>query len=143
MGGNSRSPVELHAAVLNGFSTMTVAEAADIISADLVLEEASGLPFGGTYRGPQGFVDLMQRIKRDYPTFDFALDLMLTDGEANIMFQGRMSAETPGGFLTMPVMERWRFEGDKAVEIVVCWHDSKRAYEMFTGTGAGEAAAHA
>lgn len=136
MHGNTRPPVELHRAVVENFATMTVAEAAEIISEDLVLEEAGGLPFGGTYRGPAGFVALMQRITTDYPSFRFELDCLLTDGTENVMFQGRMSADTPGGHLTMPVMERWRFANDKAVEIIVCWHDTKRAFEMLTGKDA-------
>ena len=132
MHGNTRPPTELHRTVVENFATMSVADAAEIISDDLVLEEARGLPFGGTYRGPAGFVELMQKITREYPSFRFELDCLLSD-EENILFQGRMSADTPGGHLTMPVMERWRFANDKAVEIVVCWHDTKRAFEMFTG----------
>jgi predicted SnoaL-like aldol condensation-catalyzing enzyme len=134
MARNTKSPLELHRSVLEGYATMTVEQAREVISDRLVLHEADGLPFGGIYRGPEGFVELMQTIQRDYPSFDFQLDCMLSDGEENIIFQGRMSADTPGGHLTMPVMERWRFENDKAVEIIVCWHDTRRARAMFTGS---------
>ena len=131
MANNTKDPVELHRAVVEGFATMTVEQARTLISDDLVLHEAEGLPFGGTYRGPEGFVELMQRIRADYPSFRFELDCLVGDGVENVLFQGRMSADTPNGHLTMPVMERWRFENDKAVEIIVCWHDTKRAAAMF------------
>lgn len=128
MGKNSKSPVELHAPMLEdwGGGAMTIERAAKVISEELVLDEASGLPFGGIYRGPAGFVELLGKVP-----LDFRLDLMLTDGEENIMFQGEVFGETPGGFLRMPMMERWRFENDKCVELVVCYHDTKLVHDMF------------
>lgn len=133
MARNSRSPLDLHKAVLDGYATMTAHEARAVIADDLVLHEPAGLPFGGTYRGPQGFVELMQKILKTFPDFDFKLELILTDGTENILFQGRVSGTAPGGRFNMPVMERWRFENDKAVEILVTWQDTKTIADLMSG----------
>jgi hypothetical protein len=55
---------------------------------------------------------------------------MVTDGVDKLAFHGRIGGDTPGGRFETAVVEFWRFDNDKAIEIVVCWHDTKAVMDL-------------
>lgn len=139
---NTRSIREMQNDFFEHLMTMNLERAQTMIADHMVLDESDALPFGGFYRGPQGIVDLSTNIQKAVRNFTFEIDIILTDEIEYIAFEGRLSGELKfGRFENMPLIERWRWENDKATEIVVCWHDSKLIWDLHHGVGAAGPAA--
>ena len=92
---------------------------------DLVIEEAAGLPYAGTYTGP----DALERLYGIVSNFwlDFAVDFVgMTSGDgtviAEVVFHGR-SKRTGEGF-AMPLLELWRVRDGKISEIRPFYFDT-------------------
>jgi hypothetical protein len=134
---NTKPPMELFRALGDNITGLTLERARALIAEDFVLLEVAGHPYGGSTRGPEGFVARMARLKAHEQAISFEMDCLLADEVGNVMFHGRMRVETPQGSQTAPVMERWRFANDKLAELVMCWHDPQASGALFRSIGMG------
>lgn len=119
-----RTPSELAQGIQAIFATLTVEAARDFIADDCVVREAPSLPYGGDWRGPQGFVELMQAVQAAYADFAFTPISMVADGDT-VAFKGRISGRTARGAFDMPIVEYWTCRDGKVVEILPVYHDTK------------------
>jgi uncharacterized protein len=75
----------------------------DLMADDLVVTQAASLPFGGTWRGKQGFTDMAERILGTWPGFAVEPMAFLSDGHERVVVWARLS----GQGLAMQMMEMW------------------------------------
>jgi ketosteroid isomerase-like protein len=97
-----------------------------LMDADFAMVEPKALPYGGTYKGGDGFKSCLQKIKATLVTE--ALDhkrTYLTDDPNHIVgefvVRGRLVAT--GAAYTSTIFERWDFRNGKVLGICVCWFD--------------------
>lgn len=120
-----RTPIELAQGIQQNFATMTVDVAREYIAEDCVVHEAPSLPFGGDWRGPQGFVDLMAAIQGAFDSFEFIPATMVADEAGLLAFLGRVRGTTPRGSFDMPLVEYWTCRDGKIVDVLAMWQDTK------------------
>jgi hypothetical protein len=137
MANNSRPSLELLKSLLEALPGMTIEQARRYISDDLTIDEPPSLPFGGIYKGPEGYIELVQTTRRTCPSWKFEVDCTVSDAVGNVMVQARVHGGMSTCRWSMVVMERYRFDEDRLVELVVCWHDPKRAAELLAGELSG------
>lgn len=112
---------------------VTVEGLSKFIADDCVLHEAESLPYGGVWTGPQGFYDLMNRIKSTWADFAFSFETVLTNNVDLVSYRGRISGSTPHGRFDMPVVEYWRFRDGKAIEILPVYFDTASLVALYKG----------
>ena len=96
-----------------------------LMSPEARVVEAETLPYGGTYRGVPGFLDLVRRV---YSTFS-DVDVRITDYIAendHVIVMAVLSGNTikSAAPFDMPVIEVWRLENDRIVEISPFYFDT-------------------
>ena len=124
-----RTPTELAIGIQENFATMTVDVAAEFIGEDCVIHEAPSLPFGGDWKGPQGFVDLMARIQETFVEFSSEPISMVTQGDT-LAFAAILRGRTAKGSFEMPLVEYWTCREGKIREVYAMWQDTKRIGEL-------------
>lgn len=96
-----------------------------ILSPELVLTEASGLPYGGTYVGHQGFLDLMMKLDQtwnDLHPEDMHLSAAGETVLADFLVVG--SSKATGREIRMRLIEKWTFEKGQIVAGCVFYYDT-------------------
>src|SRR5258705_12559246 len=73
------TPLEIATGIQENYIWLTVATARRYIAEDCVVHEATSLPFGGEWRCPEGFVELIQAIQRTFYNLRFTAAAFLTD----------------------------------------------------------------
>jgi uncharacterized protein len=92
---------------------------APMMTADFVCHEADGLPYGGEYRGLDGWQRLLKRVVETWAGFRLETLAILGETADTIVLRFRLvgrSRRTGTPFDTT-VMELWRFEDGKLAEI--------------------------
>lgn len=120
----NRTPAELALGIQQNFATMTVDVAAEYIAPDCIIHEAPSLPFGGDWKGPQGFVDLMAKIQQTFLEFSSEPISMVTEGDV-LAFAAILRGRTAKGSFEMPLVEYWTCRDGKIQEIYAMWQDTK------------------
>ena len=131
MAESTRTLTEIITRMAATFQNLTVEAAREFIADDCVVHEAASLPIGGDWKGPQGFVDLMQAVQKTCPNFRFEGSGMVTNEVDTIAFVGRISGDTPGGRFDIPLVEYWRFKDGKAVDVLPMWHDTAQVMKLY------------
>lgn len=102
-------------------------EIAELVHPDFVIHEDPGMPYGGVYRGPEGFTDLVSRVVaawRDLRTECLSF-LDEPDGDGIIMVI-RNSGTAPGTGKPVEVLtsEYWRIDDGRLREGRVWYYDT-------------------
>jgi uncharacterized protein len=126
------SPIEIAEAIQRIYIGLTVENASRYIAEDCVVHEAPSLPFGGDWKGPQGFVDLMRAIQTTFRNFRFEPGSMVSD-DARLAFFGRISGDTPNGRFDIPFAEYWTCRDGKVIEAWPMWQDTKKVMDLYHG----------
>lgn len=86
--------------------------------AGVVIREAEGLPYGGTYRGAEGYRELMGKLVGVWKRVRFA-DFTFASGDNCVMARFTMSAisRATGTETSFGVVEVFEFDGDRIVSI--------------------------
>ena len=127
------TPVEIAQAIQEIYATLTVEKAREYIAEDFVINEARSLPFGGEWKGPEGFVALMKAIPAAFPNFHFEPGPMVSDGHSMVVFSGTISGDTPHGRFSQPFLEYWICRDGKVVSALPVWHDTKAVMDLYNG----------
>jgi len=127
------TPKEALGFLIENFKTLTVEDASKVIAEHCVVHEAAGLPLpiAGEWKGPEGFVALMQAIQETIPNFNNTVEKMITNDEDTLVIKGRNSGDLPGGSFDIPLVEYWTFENGMAVDILPVWHDTKLISDLY------------
>ena len=93
---------------------------------EFVLRQAAGHPYGGSYRGTQGFVDGIAKLTAAYEIEQ--LDNIYTFGSDNpdvlafeFLFRGKVTAT--GKAFETTVIEHWNFRDGKIFSIAPHWFE--------------------
>lgn len=130
------TPLEIATGIQENYIGLTVATARRYIAEDCVVHEATSLPFGGQWRGPEGFVELMRTIQRTFANFRFTPAAIVTDHQEQLAFRGRVSGDTPHGRFDIPFVEYWTCRNGKVCEAFAMWFDTKLVMDLYQGTHA-------
>lgn len=125
---NSKPPLALFQELGAHITGLTPETAPRWIADDFVLSEVEGHPYGGPCTGPTALAHRMTRIRRLEHACRFEMDCLVADDSANVLFHGRLCVTTPDGENhELPLMERWRFRGDKLAGLAMFWQYPARA----------------
>lgn len=105
----------------------------DLLDPDFVLIEPDGLPYGGTYRGPEGWWTLYRRILSTWTDLRNETLFILgnPDGE-DFAFMMRLtgrSSKTGKPFETT-VMEHWVVRNGRVLSILPHYYDTKYLWDL-------------
>jgi hypothetical protein len=129
------TPLEIATGIQENYIGLTVATARRYIAEDCVVYEATSLPFGGQWRGPEGFVELMRAIQATFANFRFTPAALVTDHKEQLAFRGRVSGDTPHGRFDIPFVEYWTCRQGKVTEAYAMWSDTKLVMDIYHGVG--------
>ena len=127
------TPRQLAKAIQESFADLTVERARKYIADDCVVHEAPSLPFGGDWKGPEGFVELMGKITTTFKNFHSQPISMVSD-DTTVAFAARISGDAAHGRFSIPLVEYWTCRDGKIVEIFAMWQDTKLVMDLHTGT---------
>lgn len=96
-----------------------------ILSPDVVVTEASGLPYGGTYRGHDGFLNLMEKLAETWENLRPAnLKFAAVDDSVYVDFLLLGKCHATGREVEMPLIEKWNFKDGLVVSGCVFYYDT-------------------
>jgi len=95
MGSNKEIYLQLQAAVLEG----DFEKVRSYISEDFVMVEPDALPYAGTFKGPEGFVDVARKIRQSF-------EVDLVRNEISEVENGALLCEFVFGFKSLRTGER-------------------------------------
>ncbi|MEU3495634.1 nuclear transport factor 2 family protein [Kitasatospora cineracea] len=73
---------------------------------EVVMYQAPGLPYGGTWRGPRGIEEFMAAMSETWQSLDFLEQRFVLDGDVVVvMNRGRLQARATGRILDTSVMQ--------------------------------------
>lgn len=79
---------------------------APFFAADVVLHQAEGLPYGGTWRGHEGMARFFHAMSQTWESFDMAdQEILATGATAVVLTQVRARARATGRELAFPVLQ--------------------------------------
>lgn len=100
---------------------------------DFILYEAEGLPFGGIYRGWQGYTEILRKLREFWTSgrkqvsrqfIPYGDDKVIID----FTIDGRIAKN--GQHVEMPIVAIWQLKGGKIATIRVFFFDTKRIADL-------------
>ncbi|MEU6739259.1 nuclear transport factor 2 family protein [Streptosporangium sandarakinum] len=93
-------------------------EMAACLDPDVVMHQAEGLPYGGTWRGPEGIEGFMAAMSEAWDSLEFMEQRYVVDGDRVAVFNlGRLRARATGRVLDTAVMQLITFGNGLITEI--------------------------
>ncbi|MCT2588978.1 nuclear transport factor 2 family protein [Streptomyces sp. N2-109] len=94
---------------------------APFFAADVVLHQASALPYGGTWEGHAGMAAFFDAMSRAWESFDMLEQEFLAEGEAGgtvvVLTQVRARARATGRELDFPILQTVTVENGRIAEV--------------------------
>lgn len=91
---------------------------APFFAPDVVLHQAGGLPYGGTWRGHAGMERFFLAMSQTWETFDMTEQEFLATGEtAVVLTQVRARARATGHELAFPILQTIQVEDGRITEV--------------------------
>jgi ketosteroid isomerase-like protein len=109
MGSNKEKYAELQAAAME----QDFEKIRGFIAEDFVMVEPEALPYAGTFVGPQGFVDVVRRIRESYEVD--VVSSVISEAENNVLlceFVFGFKSLRTGERVEMPVIDVFRYSDD-------------------------------
>jgi ketosteroid isomerase-like protein len=97
-----------------------------LIHPEFVLIEPQGLPYGGVYKGREGWRTLVNRVIETWASFRIQISEELGETEDTLVTRFDISGRSrrTGREWTSSVLELWRFRDGLIVEIVPYYFDT-------------------
>lgn len=121
--------VDLTRTVLGLLASGDLDGAVEYIDDDFISNEAASLPYPGTYRGKDGFRELIVALGQAWDKFDFEIHDILGSVETAAVIE-TISGEVAGEPFTMPVIEIWRAKAGRIIEATPYYHDTHLLWEL-------------
>lgn len=101
------------------------------IGDDYVCRLPEGLPYGGVYRGWDGYTEVFGKIIDFFETVEFGPNTFLAnDDTVVILSRLRGTVRRSGQAVDMPLAEVWELADDKVIAITAFYHDTKRLADL-------------
>ena len=118
-------------AVLNAINELMhageIGRLGDFVADGFVMHEDPGMPYGGTYLGPAGFVEMVGKVVATWRNLRTETLAVLDEpGASGVLMKMRLTGDAPGG--GEPIVgytsEFWRIEDGKLTEWRVWYYDT-------------------
>ena len=90
------------------------------MSPDLVIYEPDYLPYGGVYKGPEGFEEVMAKAAPLFDISGLTLECIVADGDHVVTRNSEAFADPESG--RTDILELWTLKDGLVTEIRVYWH---------------------
>jgi ketosteroid isomerase-like protein len=130
------SATELLSALVDALKAGDEQATRALISPDFVIHLDGGMPYGGSYHGPDGFLKLTTTVFSAWGGSDFEPQYQLTDETGSrVCTVVRFTGKPEGSSETLETMlsEIWEFRNDQAVEARVWYFDTDRLSIALSG----------
>jgi len=106
----------------------------EVLDEEFVIVEPTSLPYGGEYRGPEGYARFFTELTAVFEITAFDVRELVADGDRVVMKAevGFRSRKTGRG-LTMPVLELLEVAGGKLARSEVYFQDTAALLELLDG----------
>lgn len=104
------------------------------VSDSIVLHVPEGLPFGGDYRGWQGYTDVLKAIGGFFSEIKGGPREFAAVGQ-KVIVTGRLSCRIAknGKPISFPLTDIWELRDGKVVEITAFYYDTKAIADLAAG----------
>ncbi|TLS45393.1 nuclear transport factor 2 family protein [Streptomyces montanus] len=108
---------------------------APFFAPDVVLHQADGLPYGGTWRGHEGLERFFLAMSQVWESFDMAEQDFLATGEtAVVLTQVRARARATGRELTFPILQTISMRDGRISEVRPFYWDTAAIADACVGS---------
>ena len=133
------NPVDTYFALVAALKSEDEAAIRALISPDFVMYEDEGMPYGGVYRGQDGFFELIDKVWRTWGGTHFEPLYQIADPAGSMVcavvgFRGTPGQSTEA--VEALINEVWEFRNGQAVEARVWYFDAPRLCRAIEGTRA-------
>jgi uncharacterized protein len=128
-------------AIFTALGAGDLAAAAAHFHSDVVIHEPPSLPYGGVFKGHEGFLDLFQRLATCYDNLSISPSAIADAGPfvmALTTLNGR--SRTTGAEISMPLCEVFVVRDGKIADIRPFYWDTAATVEVLRECGGGSAA---
>lgn len=103
-----------------------------LIADDFVIYEAEGLPFGGVFRGMEGYVKCMKGIESFFTNKTLAPPEFVPAGDSRVLMITELDAEITknGQHVKMPSVSIWDFKNGKIAVVRPFFFDTKKVADL-------------
>jgi ketosteroid isomerase-like protein len=130
---SARNPVEAVETVRRFTAALAAGDVKtclELLQPDNVFDEAAGLPFGGDYSGPEGFIRLLKDVGR---LFEVKLsEPQVSDAGDRVLVRltGTFTARATGRTLETPVVDLYTVRDGKVAHVDVFYKDTRAMAEL-------------
>lgn len=104
----------------------------ECVADDFKVIEAANLPYGGIYKGREGFAEMARNLTATWQNFSFEINDMFGSDDYVGMLE-TLKGTVDGRPFEMPVLETWRFRDGKVIEIIPYYHDTALLRDLVAG----------
>ncbi len=103
-----------------------------LIADDFTIYEAEGLPFGGVFRGMEGYVKCMQGIDGFFTDKVLSPPDFVPDGDSRVVMISEIDGKIArnGQPVKMPTVSLWDFKDGKIAVVRPFFHDTKKVADL-------------
>ncbi len=95
------------------------------LSPEIEVLQAAGLPYGGTYKGIDGFMEQVSKILGFWQELTFDVTQLLASDDVVVAYgEWRGTVKATGKTVRFPMMEAWHFDQGKIVRILPIYSDT-------------------
>ena len=129
---DAQSPAEKNKAVVAQFfdaNDRSFDDLVEMIKAtvdpDFVVAQAPGLPYGGDYRGVEGYLEVQEKIRSELLDLSVEDLEIVAEGDTVLtMFRMLGTSSSTGNKYDMRQVEVWRFRDGKLVSLTPFYYDT-------------------
>ncbi|MFF5207740.1 nuclear transport factor 2 family protein [Streptosporangium sp. NPDC000396] len=112
---------------------------AECLHPDVVMYQAPGLPYGGTWRGPQGIEGFLAAMSETWESLEFLEQQYVVDGDTVVIRnRGRLRARGTGRSLETWVMQLMTIKDGLITEIHPFYWDTAAVAEVLRPADSGD-----
>jgi ketosteroid isomerase-like protein len=102
------------------------------VSEDLTLNLPASIPYGRTYRGWQGYLDVLGEVGKFWKDVSFGPNEFALTEDNKVIVCSRLSGRIAKNDkpLTMPINEIWEIKQGKVVKITAFYYDTKLIHDL-------------
>ncbi len=98
---------------------------------DVVVTEADCLPYAGVYRGPDAYMELVNKLFEAWDDVDVSVKAMVEEGDIVISISELSGKNKAGVAFTMPMAEVFYFTDGKLSEVRPYYYDTNKLAELY------------
>ncbi|HEY1968861.1 MAG TPA: nuclear transport factor 2 family protein [Pseudonocardia sp.] len=95
----------------------------ELISPNLVFSEAESLPFGGEYRGKDGFLRFLRNVSRHFTVELTTPQIVGGDSLVAVRVHGKMTSRATGRSMPMDVVDLYQLTDGKVARVDVFYKE--------------------